>query len=199
VGPRRIGRAAEDHGGMDIAEKRLPQDGRLRSTADDGTDVDFRVSTLRTLFGEKVVMRVLDHRKGVPALEEIGMSAAALEEVRQFSPAPARDDSCRGPTGSGKSTTLSSALSSVKSEKDQHHHDRGSDRVPDPGINQTQVNEKIKLTFASALRSILRQDPDVILVGEDSRRRDSEDRDAGRPDRPPRPLDAAYRRCARRS
>ena len=65
--------------GMDIAEKRLPQDGRLRSTAEDGTEVDFRVSTLRTLFGEKVVMRVLDHRKGVPALEEIGMSAAALE------------------------------------------------------------------------------------------------------------------------
>src|SRR5439155_1356068 len=62
--------------GMDIAEKRLPQDGRLRSTAEDGTEVDFRVSTLRTLFGEKVVMRVLDHRKGVPALEEIGMSAA---------------------------------------------------------------------------------------------------------------------------
>jgi len=79
--------------GMDIAEKRLPQDGRLRSTAEDGTDVDFRVSTLRTLFGEKVVMRVLDHRKGVPALEEIGLSAAALEEIRQFSPAPARDDS----------------------------------------------------------------------------------------------------------
>src|SRR5437762_14220322 len=70
--------------GMDIAEKRLPQDGRLRSTAEDGTDVDFRVSTLRTLFGEKVVMRVLDHRKGVPALEEIGLSAASLEEVRAF-------------------------------------------------------------------------------------------------------------------
>src|SRR5206468_8840616 len=70
--------------GMDIAEKRLPQDGRLRSHADDGSDVDFRVSTLRTLFGEKVVMRVLDHRKGVPALEEIGMSATSLEEVRHF-------------------------------------------------------------------------------------------------------------------
>ena len=83
--------------GMDIAEKRLPQDGRLRSTAEDGTEVDFRVSTLRTLFGEKVVMRVLDHRKGVPALEEIGMSAAALEEVRAVPPPPARHDSRRRP------------------------------------------------------------------------------------------------------
>src|SRR5262245_48032386 len=68
--------------GMDIGEKRLPQDGRLRSTAEDGTEIHFRVSTLRTLFGEKVVMRVLDHRRGVPALEEIGMSATVLEEMR---------------------------------------------------------------------------------------------------------------------
>src|SRR5207247_5038548 len=68
--------------GMDIAEKRLPQDGRLRLSGDDGSEVDFRVSTLRTLFGEKIVMRILDHRKGAPALEEIGMSAIALEEVR---------------------------------------------------------------------------------------------------------------------
>src|SRR5947207_4441031 len=67
--------------GMDIAEKRLPQDGRLRSTSEDGTEVDFRVSTLRTLFGEKVVMRILDHRKGVPALEELGMAAMAVEEA----------------------------------------------------------------------------------------------------------------------
>src|SRR6185503_10940405 len=70
--------------GMDVAEKRLPQDGRLRSTAEDGTEVDFRVSTLRTLFGEKVVMRVLDHRKAAPALDALGMSAAALDEVRAF-------------------------------------------------------------------------------------------------------------------
>jgi type IV pilus assembly protein PilB len=71
--------------GMDIAEKRLPQDGRIRAQADDGSEVDFRVSTLRTLFGEKVVMRVLDHRKGVPALEEIGMSATAMEEMHFLS------------------------------------------------------------------------------------------------------------------
>jgi type IV pilus assembly protein PilB len=152
--------------GMDIAEKRLPQDGRLRSTSEDGTDVDFRVSTLRTLYGEKVVMRVLDHRKGVPALEEIGMSAAALEEVRQFLRHQHGMILVVGPTGSGKSTTLSSALSSVKSEKTNIITIEDPIEYQIPGINQTQVNEKIKLTFASALRSILRQDPDVILVGE---------------------------------
>ena len=152
--------------GMDIAEKRLPQDGRLRSTADDGTEVDFRVSTLRTLFGEKVVMRVLDHRKGVPALEEIGMSAAALEEMLQFLRHQHGMILVVGPTGSGKTTTLSSALRAVQSEKTNIITIEDPVEYQIPGVNQTQINEKIKLTFASALRSILRQDPDVILVGE---------------------------------
>jgi type II secretory ATPase GspE/PulE/Tfp pilus assembly ATPase PilB-like protein len=152
--------------GMDIAEKRLPQDGRLRSTAEDGTEVDFRVSTLRTLFGEKVVMRVLDHRKGVPALEEIGMSAAALEEVREFLRHQHGMILVVGPTGSGKTTTLSSALKAVQSEKTNIITIEDPIEYQIPGVNQTQINEKIKLTFASALRSILRQDPDVILLGE---------------------------------
>jgi type IV pilus assembly protein PilB len=152
--------------GMDIAEKRLPQDGRLRSTAEDGTEVDFRVSTLRTLFGEKVVMRVLDHRKGVPSLEEIGMSAAALEEVRAFLRHQHGMILVVGPTGSGKTTTLSSALKAVQSEKTNIITIEDPVEYQIPGVNQTQINEKIKLTFASALRSILRQDPDVILLGE---------------------------------
>jgi type IV pilus assembly protein PilB len=152
--------------GMDIAEKRLPQDGRLRSAAEDGTDVDFRVSTLRTLFGEKIVMRVLDHRKGVPALEEIGMAAAALEEVREFLRHQHGMILVVGPTGSGKTTTLSSALKAVQSEKTNIITIEDPVEYQIPGVNQTQINEKIKLTFASALRSILRQDPDVILLGE---------------------------------
>ncbi|OLE84616.1 MAG: hypothetical protein AUF76_02860 [Acidobacteria bacterium 13_1_20CM_2_65_9] len=152
--------------GMDIAEKRLPQDGRLRSTAEDGTEVDFRVSTLRTLYGEKVVMRVLDHRKGVPVLEEIGMSATSLEEVRVFLRHQHGMILVVGPTGSGKSTTLSSALKSVQSEKTNIITIEDPVEYQIPGVNQTQINEKIKLTVASALRSILRQDPDVILVGE---------------------------------
>src|SRR4051812_17976457 len=152
--------------GMDIAEKRLPQDGRLRAQADDGSDVDFRVSTLRTLFGEKVVMRVLDHRKGVPALEEIGMSATAMEEMHYFLRHQHGMILVVGPTGSGKSTTLSSALSAVRSEKTNIITIEDPVEYQIPGVNQTQINEKIKLTFAAALRSILRQDPDVILVGE---------------------------------
>jgi type IV pilus assembly protein PilB len=152
--------------GMDIAEKRLPQDGRLRSTAEDGTEVDFRVSTLRTLFGEKIVMRVLDHRKGVPALEEIGMSATALEEVRAFLEHQHGMILVVGPTGSGKTTTLSSALRSVQSEKTNIISIEDPVEYQIPGVNQTQINEKINLTFASALRSILGQDPDVIMLGE---------------------------------
>src|SRR5947207_304994 len=152
--------------GMDIAEKRLPQDGRLRSHADDGSEVDFRVSTLRTLFGEKVVMRVLDHRKGVPALEANGMSATALEEVRQFLRHQHGMILVVGPTGSGKTTTLSSSLKSVQSERTNIITIEDPIEYQIPGVNQTQINEKIKLTFSSALRSILRQDPDVILLGE---------------------------------
>jgi type IV pilus assembly protein PilB len=152
--------------GMDIAEKRLPQDGRLRLTAEDGSEVDFRVSTLRTLFGEKVVIRVLDQRKGVPSLEEIGLSATALEEIRQFLRHPHGMILAVGPTGSGKTTTLSSALSAVQSEKVNIVTIEDPIEYQIPGVNQMQVNDKIKLTFASALRSILRQDPDVILVGE---------------------------------
>jgi len=152
--------------GMDIAEKRLPQDGRLRSTADDGTEVDFRVSTLRTLFGEKVVMRVLDHRKGAPALEEVGLSAAALEEVRAFLRHQHGMILVVGPTGSGKTTTLSASLRSVQSGKTNIITIEDPIEYEIPGVNQTQINDKIELTFASALRSILRQDPDVILLGE---------------------------------
>jgi type IV pilus assembly protein PilB len=152
--------------GMDIAEKRLPQDGRLRVKTEDGKDVDFRVSTLRTMFGEKIVMRVLDSRKGAPPLEELGFSAAAMEELRYFLKHQHGMILVVGPTGSGKSTTLSSAITSIKSGRTNIITIEDPIEYQIPGINQTQVNEKAKLTFASALRAILRQDPDVILVGE---------------------------------
>jgi type IV pilus assembly protein PilB len=152
--------------GMDIAEKRLPQDGRLRVKTEDGKDVDFRVSTLRTLFGEKIVMRVLDSRKGAPPLEELGFSLAAMEELRYFLKHQHGMILVVGPTGSGKSTTLSSAITSVKSGRTNIITIEDPIEYQIPGINQTQVNEKAKLTFATALRAILRQDPDVILVGE---------------------------------
>jgi type IV pilus assembly protein PilB len=152
--------------GMDIAEKRLPQDGRIRAEAVDGQHVDLRVSTLRTIFGEKVVLRVLDQRKGVPPLEELGFSVAALTELQHFLRCQHGMILVVGPTGSGKTTTLSSALASVRSERTNIITIEDPVEYQIPGVNQTQVNAKIDLTFASALRSILRQDPDVVLVGE---------------------------------
>jgi type IV pilus assembly protein PilB len=152
--------------GMDIAEKRLPQDGRLRIKTEDGKDVDFRVSSMRTMHGEKIVLRVLDHRKGAPPLEELGFSAASMEELRYFLRYQHGMILVVGPTGSGKSTTLSSAITSVKSGRTNIITIEDPIEYQIPGVNQTQVNEKAKLTFATALRAILRQDPDIILVGE---------------------------------
>ena len=153
-------------GGMDIAEKRLPQDGRIRATSEEGEEVDLRVSTLRTIFGEKIVLRVLDHRKGVPPLEELGLSAASMEHIRYFLRHQHGMILVVGPTGSGKTTTLSSALASIRSERTNIITIEDPVEYQIPGVNQTQINSKINLTFATALRSILRQDPDVVLVGE---------------------------------
>ena len=152
--------------GMDIAEKRLPQDGRLRIKTEDDKEVDFRASTLRTMYGEKVVLRVLDQRKGAPPLEELGLSASAMEELRAFLRHQHGMILVVGPTGSGKTTTLSSAITSIKSGRTNIITIEDPIEYQIPGVNQTQVNEKAKLTFASALRAILRQDPDIILVGE---------------------------------
>ena len=152
--------------GMDIAEKRLPQDGRVRVTDEDGKDIDFRASTLRTLHGEKIVLRVLDQNRGVPPLEELGFSAAAFNDLKSFLKFQHGMILVVGPTGSGKTTTLCSALMSLQSERTNIITIEDPIEYQLPGVNQTQINEKIKLTFAGALRSILRQDPDVILVGE---------------------------------
>ena len=152
--------------GLDIAEKRLPQDGRIRTAGEDAEELDLRVSTLRTIFGEKIVLRVLDHRKGVPPLEELGFSAPALEQLRFFARHQHGMILVVGPTGSGKTTTLSSALASIRSERNNIVTIEDPVEYQIPGVNQTQINAKINLTFASALRSILRQDPDVVLVGE---------------------------------
>ena len=153
-------------GGMDIAEKRLPQDGRVRVSAEDGQPVDFRASTLRTIFGEKIVLRVLDHRKGVPPLAELGLAGDMLERLKFFLRHQHGMILVVGPTGSGKTTTLCSALTAVRSERTNIVTIEDPVEYQIPGVNQTQINEKIKLTFANALRSILRQDPDVVLVGE---------------------------------
>lgn len=150
---------------LNIAEKRVPQDGRIRIKIA-GKDIDIRVSTLPTSFGESVVMRLLDKSKVVLSLDTIGITGKNLTTVTELINKSHGIILVTGPTGSGKTTTLYAMLSQINST------DLKIITVEDPveyqltGINQIQVNPKIDLTFASALRSILRQDPDVVMVGE---------------------------------
>jgi general secretion pathway protein E len=152
-------------GGMNIAERRLPQDGRATVEVGDRL-IDLRIATLPTCFGERVVIRLLDKSARLYRLDDLGMPAA----VRQSFGELIRNDHgivlVTGPTGSGKSTTLYAALQEINSQE------LNVLTLEDPieyrleGISQTQINEKKGMTFASGLRNVLRQDPDVIMVGE---------------------------------
>jgi len=150
---------------MDIAEKRKPQDGRISMNVL-GKDIDFRVSTLPTLIGESIVMRILDKSKVMIDLNSLGMSDYSLEKFRTSMGAPYGMVFVTGPTGSGKTTTLYGALNAIKSIE------KKIITVEDPVeyqlsmIQQTQVNEKVGLSFAGVLKTILRQDPDIIMIGE---------------------------------
>ncbi|MBQ3693832.1 MAG: type II/IV secretion system protein, partial [Synergistaceae bacterium] len=151
--------------GMDIAEKRKPQDGRIL-TSIDGRHIDLRVSSLPTMSGEKVVLRVLDRDNSFVELEKLGLDEDDMKHIEEFCKTPWGIMLATGPTGSGKSTTLYSMLKKISQP------DINIITVEDPvefyipGINQVNVNEKAGLTFAAALRSILRQDPDKIMIGE---------------------------------
>ena len=150
---------------MRLDEKRKPQDGRFSATFD-GRKIDFRVSILPTNYGEKIVMRILDNIKGVSTLEETGISKHELEIIRKMIKEPYGIILISGPTGSGKSTTLYSILSEV--DKDTQNVLSLEDPIEYniQGVSQSQVRPEIGYTFASGLRSSLRQDPDVIMVGE---------------------------------
>lgn len=151
--------------GLDISESRKPQDGRTRAILE-GREVDMRVSTLPTYFGEKVVLRILDPKAVMVDLNNLGLQPRNLESVKQVLSSSQGMILCTGPTGSGKTSTLYSALRHLNQESDNVV------TVEDPieyqleGINQVQVNPRAGVTFATALRSILRQDPDVVLIGE---------------------------------
>lgn len=150
---------------LDIAEKRLPQDGRIRIKIA-GKDIDIRVSTVPTSFGERGVLRLLDRSQVLLGLEEIGMAPDHLQDMERLARQSHGITLVTGPTGSGKTTTLYAALTRINSA------DKNIITVEDPveyqlkGISQIQINPKIHLTFANGLRSILRQDPNVIMVGE---------------------------------
>jgi general secretion pathway protein E len=151
--------------GLNIAEKRLPQDGRIRLKVG-GRDIDIRVSVIPTAFGERVVLRLLDRSAALLGLEELGLSGDHLTQVNRLIHQSHGIVLVTGPTGSGKTTTLYAALSKINTS------DKNIITIEDPieyqlrGIGQMQVNPKIELTFAAGLRSILRQDPDVIMIGE---------------------------------
>jgi type IV pilus assembly protein PilB len=150
---------------LDIAEKRIPQDGRVTVKVD-GRGVDLRVATLPTSWGEKVVLRILDHDTGVGDLEELGFGEGALHVYRNAISRTHGAVLITGPTGSGKTTTLYNTLSTINSPTTNIITVEDPVEARIPGLSQIQVNPKAGLTFANALRSILRADPDVVMVGE---------------------------------
>jgi len=151
---------------LDISEHRIPQDGRFKTIMAGDREVDFRVNVLPTAYGEKVVLRVLDKSAGILDIERLGFSPVALEQLKQASQRPHGMILSCGPTGSGKTTTLYSILKFVDSPE------KNIVTVEDPveyqmrGLNQVNVRPTLGLTFATVLRSVLRQDPDIIMIGE---------------------------------
>ena len=151
---------------LDIAERRLPQDGRIKLKFGPGQDMDFRVSVLPTIFGEKIVLRLLDKSNLQLDMTKLGFEENALKDFKDSIYKPFGMVLVTGPTGSGKTTTLYSALSELN--KITQNISTAEDPVEYNlvGINQVQIHEDIGLNFANALRSFLRQDPDIIMVGE---------------------------------
>ena len=151
--------------GLDISEKRLPQDGRFNIRVRN-TQIDVRISTMPTQFGESVVMRLLNQSSGLLGLERLGMPPGILARVREIVHRPSGMVLVTGPTGSGKTTTLYAALEQINTAERKIITVEDPVEYRLPRINQVQVQEKIDLNFSRILRSALRQDPDVILVGE---------------------------------
>jgi type IV pilus assembly protein PilB len=152
---------------LDIAERRKPQDGRISLSASAaGRMLDVRVATLPTVEGESVVMRLLDKSKKPPTMEEVGLSLRMQEQLATIVHRPTGALLVTGPTGSGKSTTLFSAMSEINRPEINVITVEDPVEYRLPGLNQVQINPRAGLTFATALRSILRSDPDVVMVGE---------------------------------
>lgn len=151
--------------GLNIAENRAPQDGRISMTIH-GRMLDFRVSSLPTIHGENIVLRILDRKKGIVALDTLGLSTSQLEMLKLMLARPEGIILLTGPTGSGKTTTLYSMLQHINSESVNIMTLEDPVEYPMAMVRQTSVSEASKLDFANGIRSMMRQDPDIILVGE---------------------------------
>jgi type IV pilus assembly protein PilB len=151
---------------LDIAERRLPQDGRIKLKVGEDREMDFRVSVLPTLFGEKIVLRLLDKGNLQLDMTKLGFEPDQLADFKSAIESPYGMVLVTGPTGSGKTTTLYSALSELNTLTDNICTAEDPVEYNLPGINQVQMHEDIGLNFAAALRSFLRQDPDIIMIGE---------------------------------
>jgi type IV pilus assembly protein PilB len=151
---------------LDIAERRLPQDGRIKLKLGKGREMDYRVSVLPTMFGEKVVLRLLDKSNLQLDMTKLGFDANPLEDFKDAINQPYGMVLVTGPTGSGKTTTLYSALSELNKVGSNISTAEDPIEYNLPGINQVQMHDEIGLNFATALRAFLRQDPDIIMVGE---------------------------------
>ena len=184
---------------LDIAEKRLPQDGRIKIRINDqghSKEIDFRVSCLPTLFGEKVVLRLLDKDKLMLDMTKLGFEASSLSKFKTQIEKPWGMVLVTGPTGSGKTNTLYSAISALNTPETNIMTAEDPVEFNLAGVNQVNVRESIGLTFAAALRSFLRQDPEHHPGRRNPRLRDRGDRRQGGPHRPPRAVDAAHQRRA---
>jgi type IV pilus assembly protein PilB len=151
---------------LDIAERRVPQDGRIKMRISKNRAIDFRVSTCPTLFGEKIVARILDPSSAMLGIEALGYEQAQKELYVQALAQPHGMILVTGPTGSGKTVSLYTGLNILNKEDTNISTAEDPAEINLPGVNQVNVNPKVGLTFASALRAFLRQDPDVIMVGE---------------------------------
>jgi general secretion pathway protein E len=153
-------------GRMDLAEKRRPLDGRLKTKAPDGKEIELRLSTMPTAFGEKLVMRIFDPDVLVRSFRELGFSAAELESWQSMANQPTGIVLVTGPTGSGKTTTLYSTLKQLATPDVNVCTIEDPIEMVEPSFNQTQMQQNIDLGFAAGVRALLRQDPDIIMVGE---------------------------------
>ena len=151
---------------LDIAEKRMPQDGQLRGQTDDGALIDLRISTMPTLYGEKIVLRILDRQDARLGLDDIGLTHPQLTLLKEAIHQPSGMILVTGPTGSGKTVTLYACLNALNQPGVNIATVEDPVEIPVVGINQVNIDERTELSFAVALRAFMRQDPDILMVGE---------------------------------